>query len=385
MLVATALCVMSCNAKHSDDTEHGELHEHSESDGHHHASGHETGGNDNEIVFTAEQAKAAGLMTEVVKASPFVSVIKTSGQILSPQGDEQTVVATNAGTVSFANGSIADGTPVRSGETIVTISSQNLQEGDPTLKAKIAYETAGKEYRRAEELVADKIISAKEFEQIRMRYETARAAFKGVSARITASGVRVTSPMTGYIKKRLVSQGDYVSVGQPIATVVKNKRLQLRADVPERYFKAVKNVRSANFKTTYDNALYRLSDMNGRLLSYARSSGSESFYIPVTFEFDNVGDVIPGSYVEVYLLASQREDVISVPLSSITDEQGVNYVYVQTEPEGYVRREVTVGENNGERAEIICGLKDGEKVVTKGVVQVKLAAVSGIIPEGHSH
>ena len=142
---------------------------------------------------------------------------------------------------------------------------------------------------------------------------------------------------------------------------------------------------SANFKPAYDNVTYRLSEMNGKLLSYGKTSSSSSFYIPVTFEFDNIGDIIPGSFAEVYLLASQRDNVISVPVTSLTEEQGLNFVYIQVEPEAFIKQEVTVGQNNGERVEIIKGLRGGENVVTKGVTQVKLAAASGAIPEGHSH
>ena len=55
----------------------------------------------------------------------------------------------------------------------------------------------------------------------------------------------------------------------------------------------------------YDNKVYELGELKGRLLSYGKASGGTSFYVPVTFEFDNRGDVIPGSYVEVYLLSSE--------------------------------------------------------------------------------
>lgn len=80
----------------------------------------------------------------------------------------------------------------------------------PCARAKIAYETALKEYERAKGLVADQIISAKEFEQVRLRYENARTTYEAQAADMTASGVRVTSPISGYVTSGLVGQGDYV-------------------------------------------------------------------------------------------------------------------------------------------------------------------------------
>ncbi|MGL5227221.1 MAG: efflux RND transporter periplasmic adaptor subunit, partial [Bacteroidales bacterium] len=158
-----------------------------------------------------------------------------------------------------------------------------------------------------------------------------------------------------------------------------------RAEVSENYFKYLKSISSANFRTAYDNSTYKLSDLNGKLISYGKTSGNSSFYIPVTFEFDNIGDIIPGSFTEVYLLSTVRDDVLSVPLTALTEEQGLHFVYVRTEPEAYIKKEVTIGQNDGERVEIIKGLKAGDTVVTKGVTQVKLASASGAIPDGHNH
>ena len=75
---------------------------------------------------------------------------------------------------------------------------------------------------------------------------------------------------------------------------------------------------------------------------------------------------------------------MTVPVSALTDEQGLNFVYIQTDPTCYERREVTIGQTDGERVEIKSGLKAGEKVVTEGAVQVRLAGASTAIP-GHTH
>ena len=237
----------ACNQgkeEHNEDSKgihtqaEGESHNHSEDDGHDHAKGESN--HTDEISFTKAQADAVGLIVETVSPGVFQQVIKTSGQIQASQGDEATIVSTSNGIVSFSNRSITEGAAVRSGEAIVTVSAKNLLEGDPATKVKIVYETAQKEFSRAEKLIKDNIISAKEYEQIRLRYETAKTAYEAQAANITSSGVRITSPISGFIKNRLVSQGDYVSVGQPIATVSQNKRLQLRAEVSENYYKSLK-------------------------------------------------------------------------------------------------------------------------------------------------
>lgn len=338
-----------------------------------------------EIVFTKEQAQAAGMEIYSVKPGVFSGVIKTSGQIKAAQGDEATIVATSNGVVSFAGQRITLGAPVSAGSTIVTISAKNLSDGDPIAKAKLAYGTALKEYRRAEGLVKEKIISAKEFEQIRFRYETAKTAYEAQASNATAAGVRITSPISGYITDRLVNQGEYITIGQPIATVSQNRRLQLRAEVAESLFSQLKTISNANFVTPYNNQVYKLTELNGKLLSTGKASDNTSFYIPVTFEFDNIGDIIPGSFVEVYLLSTPQSNLISIPLAALTEEQGVYFVYVQVDEEGFKKREVKLGQSDGESIRVLSGLAAGEKIVSKGTYQVKLAASSPVVPEGHSH
>lgn len=374
--VATVLLLTACNSKHNETEDHNH-----ESTAIEHEAPHA-----NEIHFSAQQAEAADLQVEKIKAGDFRNVIKASGEIEIPAGQEQTIAATANGIVSFVKTPFVEGVAVQTGEALVVISAKNLPEGDLAYKTKIAYEVTEKEFRRAESLVKDNIISAKEYEQARLNYENARTAYEAHAANMTANGVTSTSKMDGFVKTILVKQGEYVSVGQSIAVVAQNKRLQLRAEVSEKYYGNLSNIIGANFRTSYDNVLYRLEDLNGKLLSYGKSAGDNSFYIPITFEFDNVGNIVPGSFVDIYLLSQVKSGVISVPISALTEEQGIYFVYTKIpDEEAYLKQEVIVGQSNGERIEILKGLSEGELVVIKGVYQVKLAASSSVIPEGHSH
>lgn len=376
------------NSAHEERDEHAHTHEHEPHDheneeGHEHE--HEAGGaHPGEIIFKEELAKAVGLETVTVEPGPFVDVLKTTGSVLTAQGDESVVVATVPGIVSFGNLPFVEGTPVRKGQALLSLASNTLSDGNYALKIKLAYETAKKEYERMQELVGDKIVSAKDFEQARLNYENAKAAYEAVNGKETARGVAVVSPLTGYLKNLQVKEGDYVAVGQPLATISQNSRLVLRADVSEKYFRFLPMIQSANFLTPYDNELYKLADLHGRLLSYGKAAGTDSFYVPVTFEFDNRGSVVPGSFVEIYLLTAPMENVLSVPVSALIEEQGVYSVYIRLDEEGYRKQEVTLGADNGAEVQILSGLKAGDRVVTRGAYQIKLASASNAIP-AHSH
>lgn len=407
ILFLAVLCIMGCRS-HNGNGQASEGHTHSEAcghsheghehaghnhDGHSHGTheGHDHDGHDHdesvhagEIKFTQAQAEAVGLETEVVAPAPFRAVIHTGGQIQNLQGNETNIVATSAGVIFFSNPSVSEGMPVGKGEKIASVTARNLQDGDPVVKAKVAYETAEKEYRRAEKLVADKIISEKEFEQARMNYETARASYEGQAANLSEHGVALKAGSAGYISRLYVGQGEYVSVGQTVATVISSNRLQLRADLPESHFKQISRIHDANFQPAYDEEVYNVSGLRGHVVSCGRTASDASAYIPVTFEFENRDGFIPGAFAEVWLLADSREDALTVPISALAEDQGVYAVYVRLEPEVFKRQEVTVGQSNGLRVEILKGLNGGEEIVTNGTHQVKLASASTAIP-GHTH
>ncbi len=372
MCGAAPLLLTNCDA-HTDEHKHEEKEQ-----------AHEHG---DEIHFSEQQAKAAGLQVETLTPGAFCHVIKVSGQIQLPMGEEQTVSATAAGIVAYANHSFTEGMAVSAGQAIATISAKKLQDADQVQALRVEYESARKEFERIEKLKADKLVTTKEYEQARTRLETAKVAYQSVAYSAGTEGVSVAAGKGGYIKSILVKEGGYVAVGDPIMTITQNRRLQLRAELPENEAKWLKRINSANFRVASDEKTYKLSSLNGKLVSWGKSSATDSYYVPVTFEFDHVDNILAGAFAEVYLLADARPDVLSVPLSAIVEEQGVCYVFVQVpgEPDAFLKKEVTTGEDNGERIEIISGVKAGDIVVTKGTYQVKLAATSSVIPEGHTH
>ena len=71
-----------------------------------------------------------------------------------------------------------------------------------------------------------------------------------------------------------------------------------------------------------------MKELNGRLLSYGKTSDKDSFYVPISFEFDNKGEIIPGSFVEVFLISSPIANALTVPVSRIDKRDGnILYLY----------------------------------------------------------
>lgn len=362
----------SCGGhKHHD---HDAEEEHSES-GHHHSP--------DDIILEPQKAQAAGVESSIVHRGTFHDVILVSGSLMAASCDETTIVATVSGVVDHAQ-HISEGMAISQGTTVYHIKSDKLQDGDQAQRARISYLAAKREYDRALPLVQDKIISEKDFNVIRTEYETARLAYEAIGSSTSSRGVAVKSPVSGYMKECKVQDGDYVEVGTPLMVVTRNKHLYLRAEVPVRYYSSLSKITSAKFRTQYSDDIINLQDVGGTLMSSGKSAVSTSSYVPVTFQLDNKGDIVPGSYAEVYLITGERDGVLCVPTTALTEEQGVYYVYIQKDKHSYRKQEVQLGATDGEYTEITSGLKDGQRVVTKGAINVKLAAASNVIP-AHNH
>ena len=376
----------SCNSSshaHMEDAhaEEGHDHDHEEEHGHNHDHGVE-GGSD-AITLTPEKAQAAGVRVEVVQPQSFHEVLSVSGQVDAAQNAESVVVANVAGVVNFSR-DLLPGMSVSKNAPLMRIVADRMPKGDPAQRAKIAYLTAKEEYERGSRLVANQIISQLEFNLLKEKFETARLSYEAYAKNQTPNGVTATAPMGGFIKNVLVKEGDFVEVGQALATVAQNNRLFLHAEVSERYYSSLKNVTSANFKTPYDNKVYELSQLNGKLLSYGKTADTNSYYVPVTFSFDNKVDIVPGSFVEVYLLSKEKPNTLALPVEALTEEQGLYFIYLQQCSETYKKQEVTLGASNDKEVEILSGLHAGDKVVVRGAYHVKLASASNALP-AHSH
>lgn len=346
----------------------------------------ESGGE--EITYLKEQAWKIDFANLEMKKQNFHEVIKTSGQILGAPGDEMVISAKSSGIVFYSGNNSIAGSAISKGESVFVISGSGLTEDNIDTKfkeAKSNYEKAKADMERANDLIKDRIISQKEYLEIKNHFETSQALFNSLSRNFTGDGTRISSPITGYLKNIYVTEGQFVQIGDPLASISQNKKIVLKADVSQKYFSKLTTLQSANFITA-DHKTYNTADLNGKLLAFGKSTNDHNVYIPVTFEIDNRGEILPGSYVEIYLKLNSFSDALVVPVSSLMEEQGMYFVYVQTGGESFVKREIKIGESDGLHVLVISGLSEGERVVTKGAYNIKLSAASGALPaHGHEH
>lgn len=399
-LIFAAVGLMSCGGGSVEVDPHAG-HDHSTEEGHDHGAesvdehaGHDHGSeaveetgdghaHEGGITLSEVQANSLGLTYEKVEPSQFSAAVRVSGVIEPSTADNSTIVAMVSGIVKINASGLNIGSAVSSGSKLFTIESGNLADnnvGNRVSIAKSALEKAQSDYDRVLSLSKDNLATGAQVEEVKLALQTAKKSYESLS-----KAAIIASPIGGYITSLEVKNGDYVTEGQPLATVSSGKSLVIKADLPSRYFGLLPKISEANIMTPYDGSVYTMSELNGRLLSKGNTVSQGSYSVPILFSVDNRARLVSGSALEVFLITSKVDNVISVPTTSLTEEQGAFYVYIRTCVDSYEKVSVKVGDSNGERIEILSGLHAGDNVVTSGAYFVRLASASNSIPHGHSH
>ena len=93
-----------------------------------------------------------------------------------------------------------------------------------------------------------------------------------------------------------------------------------------------------------------------------------------------------GQSVNLFVETARAEDTLAIPSAAIVEEDGRPIAFVQAGGETFQKRDLTLGIRDGNWVQVLSGITEGERVVTKGAYAVRLASVSSAIPaHGHVH
>ena len=342
-----------------------------------------------EIHFLKEQAWNSSFMVRRIDPVSFSSVVTTSGELLAMPGEKHNIIAKSPGIVLFENKNLVQGSNVEHGQNLFTISGQDLLEknvGVHYQEAMNNFLKSKSEYMRHMKLYTGNIISEKQFVETQTRYLNDSTHYYSLSANASAIGLKVYASLKGSLHELNVSEGQYVDIGQILATISTNQVLLLRADVPQQFYPQIKEIETAHFRPAYASKTYTVQELNGRLLAKGSSVAENNHYIPVYFEVLNDGTLLEGAFVECYLKTSNRPDQLVVPYSAILEEQGSYYLYVQENGEIYHKRAITTGGSDGLQFAVTSGLLTGERIVTEGTMLVKAASMAkAVAAQKHQH
>ncbi|MDQ3323404.1 MAG: efflux RND transporter periplasmic adaptor subunit [Acidobacteriota bacterium] len=183
------------------------------------------------------------------------------------------------------------------------------------------------------------------------------------------------SPITGLINEIKATSGQQVESGTELLTISNLSTVLLEAQVFERDLPIVRESTRASFTSSALNGeIYTIgtADGDGRLVSIGQTVNAETRTVAVIYEVKNpLNRLRDGNFVEVTIDTSGDRRVLAVPKSAVVREQGETFVFVFTGGESFERRAVALGAEGAEFFEVNSGLKEGDRVVTEGVYQLR--------------
>ena len=344
----------------------------------------------NGAVFTKEQSWKLDFATEEARLEPFGQVIHTVAQILPSQGDQRVVAARASGVITFSSLEIVEGKIVNEGQYLFAIESDVMADNNISVRlseATAEYNRAKTEYERKKDLAKDRIVTQSELLKAQTEYANAEANYTNLRKNFSLGKQTISSPIKGYITQIMVSNGQFVEAGHPVVVVSKNIDLFLKAEVQPKYYHMLSSIVSANFSVTNSNLKYSLEELDGKVVSYGKSSGLDNPLIPVVFQVKNKVGLLSGSFVDVYIKTQTNTNAVTIPNEAIIEEMGNYFVYTQLTPEFFEKRTIKKGVTDGLRTEILEGVTTGDRIVSKGAILVKLAQAAGALDahSGHVH
>jgi RND family efflux transporter MFP subunit len=174
---------------------------------------------------------------------------------------------------------------------------------------------------------------------------------------------RITAPMSGLVKERLVSEGTYLKANSPVVTLVQISPLKLRVDVPETAIESVRSGRAVQF--TVDSIPGRM--FGGRISRLSPSVNQQSRTLKLEAIVDNAnGTLKPGLFARVSILTGTREKALVVPPGAVFSVAGLDKVFV-IEGGKVSERIVRTGSRGEDYVEVLEGVKEGDVVATSNL------------------
>ena len=304
--------------------------------------------------------KIEAVPVEVAKAGRHPISASYSGTAnLDAPGEAQVVAKTSGVMVQLL---AEEGDQVKAGQVLARIDGDRVRlEAQKQLTMVRKLEN---NFRRSQELAAQKLVSVEASEQIRYDLESARASYE--LAKLELSYTNITAPISGVVAQRMVKPGNLIALNAPVFRIVNNSHLEGVLNAPERELERLKA--GLPLRMVVDAVPGKIFVGKVDRVSPVMDSGSGTFR--VVCAFDNAPELRPGMFGRIEVVYDQREDALTVPRVALLEDEGEPALFVVRGNKAH-RVPVKLGYSNGEVAEVLSGVKEGDLVITAGKVAVR--------------
>jgi RND family efflux transporter MFP subunit len=224
---------------------------------------------------------------------------------------------------------------------------------------------------RMDRLIKEKAVSEQQYEQVKLGFEAASARLEQAKAAVNLARHSLDvsimkAPFSGIIASKNAEVGDVInpmmgsfSATSGVLTLADFSRIKVQVDISSSDIPRVSKGQTA---------ILRVPGLPGRefpgtvkIVNLAADPQTKKFGIEIAV--DNPDSLLrPGTFGEIVLEVSTRENALVVPQKAILDN---NYVFIAQGGKA-MRKDVTLGLQNTTLVEVLSGLAEGEPVIVEG-------------------
>ncbi len=300
--------------------------------------------------------------------------VMVSGIVLHPRSLDNKIVATGTllaneeveirgevpGRVTTIN--FDEGSFVTKGRLLIKIEDDELQA--QYKKLRFEEKQASDDLFRKEKLLELKAVSQEEYDRAEILLGIIRSQIDLLKSQI--SKTEVYAPFDGRIGLRRVSQGEFISSSEIIASLIQTDPIKIDFTIPEKYLRIVRTGAKITFHTESSDSTF-----TGSVYAIEPKIDPSTRNITLRAICPNPGNIlVPGSFARVDIILEQIPDALILPTEAVIPHLNGEKVLVYRS--GKVQsRIIRTGIRTEREVQVIKGLEPGDTVLTTGLLQVR--------------
>ncbi len=348
-----------------------------------------------EITFLKEQQWKIDFATEEAAKREVMASVHAVGSVEPRLASYADILSPVEGIVSIQHAAqmVKPGQRVEKGQVLAVLIPP-LAAQNSWAEVYLNYEQAKAEYERSKRLQERNAISAREFEQAQRQYEIQRAGLAnyfddssgGIRYDAENQSFSITAPLSGIVSDVAIMPGQKAMAGQKLFSIVDPARVWLRLELFTDQASELQDIHGASLSLPGEKYPINLSRNDLKLISRGELVDPQKRTLTVWLEAANSERLLKiGQTLNAQLYTTPVKALLTVPMSAVYEDNSQKVVFVHVSGEAFEKRNVVTGARYNDYVAITSGITEGERVVSRGGYQVKLASTSEEIGHPHTH
>ncbi len=274
---------------------------------------------------------------------------------------------------------VEEGDRVVAGQVLARLDQEEMKLR--VRQVEVALEQARAAFERTKALFDRELVSEEEYDAAKHQVQNIEVGLE--EAKFNLSHTTIRAPMTGLVMRRSTEVGRLVRANDQIFSMADVEPLLARIHIPEKRMRQVRVGQRAHLSV--DSFPDRIFDASVRMIN--PGVDPQSGTVKVTLEVPPQGASLkPGMFASVRIITEQHKGALIVPKQALVLETDEDDLFVFADS---VARRVSVklGLIDGNRVEVLSGLRATDRVITigheglKDGANVRLAGAPPASPE----